>query len=163
MAMKAQLDTLEGAMRGHRNFESPPLHLWNPDGEKIERDSLVRLFASILRREEDSEYYLVTPHEKWRIEVEHHPFLITDISAVTYADGQVLEARLNTGKRISIGEEHPLYLDERMGGVAAMHLPHQLTALCTRSVWYRLVAMADTTDGVVTLRSGNYELRLPTA
>ena len=40
---------------------------WYHEGGQIKRESLVRLFASILRREEDGEYYLVTPAEKWRI------------------------------------------------------------------------------------------------
>lgn len=178
--MKAPLDSLDALTQGRRNFESPPLHLWHPDcngdipifinaqgawyhnGSKIERDSLVRLFASILRREDDGEYYLVTPNEKWRIEVEHHPLLITDISVVTGSNGQMLEACVNTGKRVAIGEQYPLFLDEKMGGVAAMRLPHQLTAICNRSAWYRLVDMANYADGLAILRSGGYEFSLHT-
>jgi hypothetical protein len=178
--MIAPLDSLNDAEEGGRNYESPPLHLWHPEcngdmpifinsrgewyhnGGKIKRDSLVRLFASILRREDDGEYYLVTPHEKWRIEVEHHAFLVTDISVMTRVNGQVMEACLNTGKYVSIDKQHPLYLDETMGGIAAMHLPHRLTAVCTRSAWYRLIDMADTADGAAILRSGNYEFKLST-
>lgn len=177
--MKATLDSLDALLEIRRNYASPPLHLWHPDcngdipivinaqgewyhnGGKIERESLVRLFASILRREDDGEFYLVTPHEKWRIEVALHPLLITDISALDGADGKVLEACLNTGKRLAISEQHPIYLDEAAGGVAAMHLPHGLTALCSRPAWYRLVAMADSATGPGILRSGSYEFRLP--
>ena len=50
-------------------------------------DSLVRLFASILRREEDGQYYLVTPVEKWRIEVESHPLMVTDITVMWQGGG----------------------------------------------------------------------------
>jgi hypothetical protein len=177
--MKATLDSLEAALENSRDYESPPLQLWHPDcngdipivinaqgewfhaGGKIERVSLVRLFASILRREEDGDYYLVTPHEKWRIKVDQHPLLITDIGALASAEGQILEACLNTGKKVRIDETHPLYLDHKVGGIAAMRLPHKLTALCTRSAWYRLVEMAETVEGSLLLRSGRFEVRLP--
>lgn len=176
--MKTTLDSLQARLDGGRNYDSPPLQLWHPklsgdipividsdgqwhhDGGKIERHSLVCLFASILRREEDGEYYLVTPREKWRIRVERHPLIVTDIGTIPGAEGQLLEACLNTGKRIAIGNEHPLFLDTDMGGVAGVCLPHRLTALCTRSAWYRLVEMADTTDEFAVLKSGSYEFRL---
>lgn len=177
--MDANLDSLEASIKVRRDYDSPPLHLWHPDcngdipiiidaqgdwyhdGGKIERESLVRLFASILRREDDGKYYLVTPHEKWRIEVTRHPLVITDISIIDAADGHVLEATLNTGKQLEISEKNPLFLDEVSGGVAAMGLPHGLTALCARPAWYRLVGMADTGTGAAILRSGNYEFKLP--
>jgi hypothetical protein len=178
MGMKATLNSLEAAIESRRDYHSPPLQLWHPDcngnipiyinaqgdwfhdGGRIERDSLVRLFASILRREDDGDYYLVTPHEKWRIAVEQHALLITDICSLAGVDQPVLEACLNTGKRVCIGEEFPLFLDPAVGGIAAMRLPHRLTALCTRSAWYRLVDLADTADGSAVLRSGSYEFRL---
>lgn len=177
--MKAPLDSLETVSESHRNYETPPLHLWHPDcngdipivinaqgdwfhdGDKIERASLVSLFASLLRREDDGEYYLVTPHEKWRIKVDQHPLLITDISTLAGVDGPILEACLNTSKQVRIDEAHPLFLDQKVGGIAAMRLPHKLTALCTRSAWYRLVNMAETAEGSLVLRSGRYEFRLP--
>ena len=76
--MDEQLEALERKVGKRRDFDSPPLHLWHPplsgdipivistdgswfhEGGRIERDSLVRLFASILRREEDGDYYRVT-------------------------------------------------------------------------------------------------------
>ena len=81
------LGSIAAQLETSRNYDSPPLHLWHPplsgdipihinaqgdwyhDGSKIAREALVRLFANILRRERDGEYYLVTPTEKWRIEV----------------------------------------------------------------------------------------------
>jgi len=180
MPVKAPLDSLEAQLNHRRDYDSPPLQLWHPDcngdipihidsrgdwyhdGDKIERYSLVRLFASILRREEDDEYYLVTPAEKWRITVERHALRIIDFSIVPGADGQMLEACLNTGKRILVGEQHSLYLDPAAGGIAAMHLPHRLTALCTRAAWYRLVETTDSAENRGALRSGNYVFRLPT-
>jgi len=181
MQTKVPLESVAEQLASRRDFDSPPLELWHPvlcgdipirinaqgtwyhDGDKITRESLVRLFASILRREEDGEYYLVTPSEKWRIEVELHPLLVTDIDVQEVADVQVLEATLNTGRQILVSEQHPMFLDPAVGDIAALRLPHKLTALCTRPVWYRLVELAEPQDDTAVLRSGEFTLRLPTA
>ena len=149
-----------------RNFDSPPLHLWQPElsgdidiridrggrwfheGGNIERESIVRLFASILRREDDGEYYLVTPGEKWRIQVDLLPLIVTDIESLPGdLANPVLKATLNTGKSITIDGEHSLYLEERFEDIPAIHLPHGLAALFSRGAWYRLVEMAESIAG----------------
>jgi len=160
-----ELDALESRVKTGRNYDSPPLHLWHPplsgdidiridasgewyhEGTKIEREALVKLFASILRREEDGEYYLVTPAEKWRIEVELHPLMVIDFSRGGSDVGRVVTATLNTGRQVELGPEHPLSLDERVGEVAVVALDHGLTALCTRAAWYRLAELADDSSG----------------
>lgn len=170
--MKLDLADIERRASGGRNYESPPLEQWHPDlsgdidiairadgawyheGELIPRDSIVRLFASILRREDDGEFYLVTPGEKWRIQVELHPLIVTDINRVETTAGELLQATLNTGKIVDIGEAHPLFLETRMGNVAAVQLPYGLSALFSRNAWYRLVAMADTGQTAPTVVSG---------
>ena len=73
----------------------PPVHLWNPPfcgdidmriardgtwfylGTPIGRPEMVRLFASILKREGD-DYFLVTPVEKVGIKVDDAPLLAVD-------------------------------------------------------------------------------------
>lgn len=163
------LEGIEAQLGQRRNFETPPLHLWKPalsgdiairisaegdwyhEGVKIEREALVRVFASILRREEDGEYYLVSPVEKWRIEVELHPLMVTDISAME--EGAKLLATLNTGKQVELDEEHPLYVDEAAGDIAVLQLEHGLTAMCNRAAWYRLVDLAQDIDGTPSVRS----------
>jgi len=180
MMMDDPLAILEKQVGAGRNYDSPPLDLWHPplsgdipihidaqgdwyhEGGKIERQSLVRLFASILRREEDREYYLVTPGEKWRITVELHPLLITDIDSLVVDEVAVLEATLNTDKRILVNEEHSLFLEPKVENIAALQLPHGLSALCTRAAWYRLVELADSGGGIATLKSGDYEFNLNT-
>jgi hypothetical protein len=180
MKKKVLLESLAGQVAARRDFDSPPLHLWHPalngdipirintqgtwyhDGVKIEREALVRLFASILRREDDDEYYLVTPREKWRVVVESHPLLVTDIHVLEVAGVQMLEATLNTGRQIVVSEQHPLFLDSAADNIAALSLPYGLTAICTRSAWYRLVDLAEPRDGSMILKSGAFEFRLPT-
>ncbi|TDG14018.1 DUF1285 domain-containing protein [Seongchinamella unica] len=169
--MTDKLDSIADQVGKGRNFDSPPLHLWDPqlsgdipiritrdgtwyhDGDPIRREALRNLFASILRREEDGEYYLVTPGEKWRVQVDAHALVVTDVER----QGDALQLTLNTGKSITVGEEHPLFLDPDIDNVAAVRLWHGLTALFTRNAWYRLVELADSA-GVVT--SGGTSLRL---
>ena len=176
--MDKQLQDLEQQVGGRRNFDSPPLERWHPalsgdipihitadgtwyhDGGKIERESLLRLFASILRREEDGEYYLLTPVEKWRIEVELHPLVVTDIEELSVNGEQVLRATLNTGKQVDVGKEHPLFLEPAVGDVAAVRLDHGLAALFTRAAWYRLVEMAQHDNGVPIVSSAGCRFEL---
>ena len=109
--MDKQLEDIEDQVRSRRDFDTPPLHLWQPDlsgdidieiradgswwhdGAPIQRESIVRLFASILRREDDGEYYLVTPVEKWRIRVQAHALVVTDVDGT--GEGAPLRATLS--------------------------------------------------------------------
>jgi len=172
------LGSISAKIEVSRKYDSPPLHLWHPplsgdipiyinaqgdwyhDGSKIVRDALVRLFASILRREEDGEYYLVTPTEKWRIAVEQHALLVTDVDALEVDGVQQLEVTLNTGKRVKVSQQQPLFLSDGVGEVAAIRLPHGLTAIFTRAAWYRLVDMADIEKDFAVLHSGDYTFKL---
>jgi hypothetical protein len=169
------LHSIEQQLAGKRDFDTPPLHLWQPalsgdipisitasgewfhDGGKIKRPALVNLFASILRREEDGEYYLVTPVEKWRIEVALHPLMVVDVDAIDYHGETVLRLTLNTGKTVDVGDAHPLVLDPGADMIATVALPHGLTALFTRAAWYRLVDMAATVEDRLVVRSAGTE------
>jgi hypothetical protein len=180
--MPDPLDGIEKQLR-RRNFDSPPLHLWNPplsgdiairiaadgcwyhEGTPILRESLVRLFASILRREDDGCYYLVTPAEKWRIEVELHPLIVTDIVQVDPVEGgqPLLQASLNTDKTVLINSEHPLFLEPAVGDIPALKLGHGLTALLSRAAWYRLADRAEEAgakNGALSITSGDYRFEL---
>ena len=175
--MADRLDDIEGQVK-RRNFVSPPLHLWHPalsgdipiriaadgawyhQGSVIRRESLVKLFASILRREEDGEYYLVTPAEKWRVEVELHPLIVTDVSRAKGGEKPLMQLTLNTGKSVDIGDSHRLFLEPAVGDIPAVQLEHGLSALFSRPAWYRLVDLADDRDGTPTISSGDYAFAL---
>jgi len=176
--MATGIDDIEQQVKGGRNFDNPPLERWHPplsgdipivieadgtwyhDGGRIERDALVRLFASILRREEDGEYYLVTPVEKWRIEVVSHPLVVTDVEARGEGEQARLWATLNTGRQVPVDAGHPLFLDHELEGIAALRLPHGLSALLTRAAWYRLVDMAEEEQGRPVVKSGDLVFEL---
>lgn len=162
--------------------QAPPLERWHPErcgdididirrdgswwheGAPIKRQELVRLFASILRREDDGDYYLVTPVEKCRIRVQLHPLRIIDANyggdSAANDDGsrdQRLFLTLNTGGVIPVDADHPLALEPSAGHALYVQLAHGLTALATRAAWYRLVELAGA-DGV--LVSGHYQFNL---
>lgn len=172
------LDSIEQQLKEQGSAKLPPLHLWDPplsgdiairiasdgswyhEGGRIERETLVRLFASILRREADGEYYLVTPVEKWRIEVELHPLLVTDIDCIEQEGMQTIVATLNTGRVVTVNEQNSLFLEPEVGMVAAMKLRNGLTALFSRPAWYRLVELASASDESTEVVSGHYRFDL---
>jgi hypothetical protein len=122
---------------------------WYHEGVAIKRAELWQLFAGILRREADDEYYLVTPVEKCRVEVALHPLIITDMQLDETGETPQLLAVLNAGGTFPVGPEFPLKLEEKAGGAAYIELPHGLSALCSRAAWYRLVDLADDDHSIV--------------
>jgi hypothetical protein len=166
------LKSLEARVQELGNSERPPLESWNPplsgdidieiradgswwhEGTPIPRPAIVRLFASILRREDDGDYYLVTPVEKWRLRVEAHPLVVTDVDCEGAGEQRLCRVTLNTGEQVPIDNHHPLFLDSRRGGAAGVRLPHGLSAVCNRAAWYRLVEAAGQEDGRAGIVSG---------
>lgn len=122
---------------------------WYHEGVAIKRAELWQLFAGILRREADGEYYLVTPVEKCRVEVALHALIITDMQWAESGETPQLLAALNAGGTFPVGPEYPLKLEEKAGGAAYIELPHGLSALCSRAAWYRLVDLADDDHSIV--------------
>ena len=104
----------------------PPVEQWNPPllgrldmriahdgtwyycGGPIRREALTRLFSRILRREPDGSYCLVTPAERWEIEVEDVPFIAVDFEAETVEGQMVLTFETNVGDRITADAGHPV-------------------------------------------------------
>ncbi len=179
-----QLDAISGQLEGRKNPGRPPLHLWHPElsgdidivierdgrwiheGRPIERTPLVRLFASILRREDDGEYYLVTPVEKWRLRVECLPLVVTDFDVEGTGASADLRLTLNTGRELTVDEQHPLFLPEVAGAgdIPAVALEHGLAALFNRASWYRLAELCEEREqGAGVWSAGRFWLIAPAA
>lgn len=146
----------------------PPVHLWNPPfcgdidmriardgswfygGTPIGRPALVRLFASILRRDPDG-YMLVTPIEKVRIVVEDAPFLAVEL-AVDPGPLAGLRFRTNVEDWVTVDAEHGLRfeLGEANGLKPYLHVRAGLEALVRRAVFFDLVERGEVRaiDGV---------------
>ena len=136
----------------------PPVEKWNPvhcgeidmriardgtwyhQGSPIGRPAMVRLFSTILRREPDGGFVLVTPAEKLDIAVEDAPFVAVELKSEGAGEERSLAFRLNTGDLVVAGPDHPLrfaagphpYVEVRAG----------LDALVVRSVYYELAEIA---------------------
>lgn len=85
---------------------------WFHEGSPIRRAGLVALFASILRREPDGSYVLVTPVEKSTIRVADVPFLAVDISVSGTGRAQTVSLTTNTGDVVIVGKDHPMRFAE---------------------------------------------------
>lgn len=85
---------------------------WMYEGKPLGRESIARLFSTILRREDDGEYYLVTPVEKWRIQVEDTPLLAHTVNVKGEGRDQVVSVITNMGEALDIGPDHPLRVEQ---------------------------------------------------
>ncbi|KEQ54212.1 hypothetical protein BV95_01500 [Sphingobium chlorophenolicum] len=139
----------------------PPVEKWNPDhcgdsdmriardgtwfhqGSPIGREAMVRLFSTILRREKDGSYVLVTPVEKLSIEVEDAPFIAVELKSEGEGRKRSLAFRLNTGDLVAAGPDNALILRETPDGPHPyLHVRGGLEALIARSVYYELMNLA---------------------
>lgn len=136
----------------------PPVHQWNPPhrgaidmriasdgawhymGSPINREALVRLFASVLRRD-DNEFVLVTPVEKVGIVVEDAPFIAVEMQTSDENDQQVLTLRTNVGDVVTVGPDHPLKFEDEKdteGLKPYVLVRDRLEAKLARSLLYEL-------------------------
>lgn len=173
-ALKAQAG---GADRG-----PPPVDKWNPtycgeagfeilrdgtwrhEGTRITRESLVKLFASILRKDEDGETYLVTPVEKILVKVEDAPFVAVRVDRHGEGRGQTLLFTTNVGDVVTADPAHPLRVRHQQGEPRPYVLVRgRLEARVLRAPFYELVEWADPRDGKLGVWSGGawFELGVP--
>lgn len=119
---------------------------WIHEGKPIRRAALVELFASVLKIAEDGEYYLVTPVEKVRIQVEDCPFVVLDMDVEGEGCRQNLTFTTNIGEKVTAGKDHPLNIHIKPGsGEPHPSIPVRsgLDALINRAVFYRLIDLAE--------------------
>jgi hypothetical protein len=115
---------------------------WYYQGSPISRLPLVKLFASVLRLEDDGRYYLVTPVERVVIEVEDVPFLAVAMERTGKGKGQLLSFTTNLGESVEAGPDHPIEFREDAEGAFTPYIlvKNGLKARLTRPVYYELVA-----------------------
>ncbi|MGI9406295.1 MAG: DUF1285 domain-containing protein [Hyphomicrobiaceae bacterium] len=158
------LGRLEAMLDEQAALARPPIHSWNPDaradiGLAIERDGtwtyqggpitrleLVRLFASVLRREEDGRYFVVTPAERVPIRLADAPFLAVEMEVRGMGRMQDLIWRTNVDDVAVTGPDHAIRFEEEATGGLKPYIMIRdgLEARVTRAVYYDLVALAET-------------------
>ncbi len=142
----------------------PPVHEWDPplcgdidmriardgtwyyQGSPIGRKPLVRLFASVLRRDADGEHYLVTPVEKVRVRVDDAPFVAVELQRLGRGAAQRLVFRTNVDDVVTADREHPLWVKNHpdTGEPSPyVRVRDRLHALIARAVFYELVELGE--------------------
>jgi hypothetical protein len=140
----------------------PPVHLWNPPfcgdldmriaadgtwfylGTPIGRPALVRLFSTILKRE-DGKHFLVTPVEKVGIVVDDAPFLAVEMVKEDHPEGRVLRFRTNVDDWVTCDADHRLRFEPSAddGLTPYLHVRADLWAKVTRPLYYDLVDIGE--------------------
>lgn len=146
----------------------PPVHLWHPthcgdsmmriaadgtwfhEGSPIGRKELVKLFSTILRREPDGQFVLVTPVEKLDIIVDDAPFIAVEVRSVGEGRERQMYFRLNTDDMVAAGADNLLRVETAEDGTPRpyLHVRAGLEALVNRAVFYELAdaALAESAD-----------------
>jgi uncharacterized protein len=174
------MDRLEDLLKQAGAHEAAPVERWNPpycgdiglaigadgswsyQGSPIPRPTLVRLFARVLRRDEDGRFYLVTPAEKVDVAVADAPFMAVEMEATGRGREQSLLFRTNVDDVVRCGAEHPLRFAPGDELKPYVHVRGRLEALVARALVYDLVELAEEgPDGVAGLWSDGAFFPLP--
>ena len=124
---------------GHSGMRIAADGTWLHEGAAIERAAMVRLFATVLRREADGSHVLVTPHEKLTIDVEVTPFRALAMTQEGDGEQRRIALELDSGDAVIVGRDHPLRIVEDTPRVAVRH---GLEALLARPLYYELAEIA---------------------
>jgi hypothetical protein len=173
---------LESLLKGHGGKGPPPVEKWNPPycgdigmriaadgvwfyaGTPIGRLPLVKLFASVLRKDDDGKHYLVTPVEKIDVAVADAPFLAVEMEVQGAGNGQTLVFRTNVDDIVTVGHEHPLRFAVEPGSEGLkpyIRVRGRLEALVTRALYYDLVELAVDDGNGLGLWSGGAFFAMP--
>ena len=118
---------------------------WYYAGSPIGRKELVKLFATVLCRDDAGDHWLITPAEVCRIQVEDAPFLAVEADIQGDGDRQEITLRTNIDQTVAIGDSHPLRVEidaETQEPRPYVGLDRGLEARLTRSVYYQLVELS---------------------
>jgi hypothetical protein len=159
-----RIDQLAETLDAEARKSYPPVHLWDPanvgeidiriaadgtwyhEGDPILRPALVRLFSTVLRKDDDGRHYLVTPAERLAIEVDVAPLYVSEMYREGEGDDQTLVFRTHTGDVAPLDEAHPLRVpvDPETGEPTPLVLVRdRLEGILARSVFYDLVDIAE--------------------
>lgn len=166
-AVTPSAEGIAASVRASKGRGLPPVHLWNPPfcgdldiriardgtwfylGTPIGRPELVKLFSSILKKE-DGKYFLVTPVEKVGITVDDAPFVAVDFEPEGSGTDQILRFTTQVGDSATAGPDLPIRVvrDPETGEPSPYVLIRtNLEALIDRKSFYRLVDLGAHHDG----------------
>src|SRR5262245_17030255 len=140
--------------------------VWLYQGSPIGRMPLVKLFASVLRKDADGRHYLVTPAEKVDVEVADAPFLAVEMEASGSGRDQTLVFRTNVDDIVAAGPDHPLRFEVEpasLGLKPYLNVRGRLEALVTRALYYDMVELAVDEGNGLGVWSGGVFFGMPAA
>jgi hypothetical protein len=118
--------------------------VWYYHGSPIGRKELVRLFSTVLNRDDAGDYWLTTPVESGRVQVDDVPFIAVELFAEDDSPDQVIRLRTNIDDVVTVDGDHPLRVvtDPETGEPSPyVTVRAGLDARIARSVYYELVTM----------------------
>lgn len=147
------VDQWNPAHCGHSDMRIAADGTWFHQGSPIGRTEMVRLFSTILRRESDGEFVLVTPVEKLTIDVDDAPFVAVELRHEGEGRSSSLAFRLNIGDLVFADADHPITLRPGDNGPRPyLGVRNGLDAVIARPVYYELANLAlerqDAPDGI---------------
>jgi hypothetical protein len=146
---------------GKKEKGLPPVEKWHPDfcgdipmeiradgtwfymGTPIGRKSLVQLFSTVLRKDEDGKTYLVTPVERVGISVEDAHFIAVEMNVHEEEGDPIITIRTNMDDVLEVSADNPLrfvIVEENEGVKPYVLVRGRLEALLARSVMYELIS-----------------------
>jgi hypothetical protein len=142
--------TIEDEICAEGDFRIAADGTWFHNGAPIRRARMVRLFATVLRREADGGYWLITPGEKVPVVVEDAPFLAVDLEIQGRGVDQMLIFGINTGGQVRADAGHPFVVRGTPDAPRPyLGLGDSLEALVARSVYYALAEVTVEGPGAV--------------
>ena len=130
---------------GHFDIRISRDGTWYYRGSAIQRKPLVKLFSSVLKRDSDGQFWLETPVEKGRIDVDDAPFLAVSLEVSGLGKSQILTFYTNLDQKVTVDSEHPIRVE--IAPITEQPSPYvtvrgKIDALIARSVFYQLVDLA---------------------
>lgn len=122
---------------------------WYYQGTPIRRLPLVKLFSSVIRRDGEDRYWLITPAEQGIIDVDDAPFVAVEVNAEGTGRNAQLTFRTNLDEEIVAGNAHPIRVEidpKTEEPKPYIHVRDNLEALIARPVFYELADMAEEID-----------------
>ncbi len=165
--VKSSVDEITEVVKSASHKGLPPVHSWNPpfcgnldmvickdgtwlhEGSPIKRPEMVKLFSSILRRDDD-DYFLVTPVEKVGITVENAPFVAVGFEVTEDDDPATLTFETHVGDIVDAGPDHPIRVEidpATQEPAPYVLVRDRLEALIDRKTFYRLMERCEEKDG----------------
>lgn len=154
---KGKIDAFEkigGAVEQRFNIRIASDGKWFHEGGEIRRKALVKLFSTVLKCDSDGVFWLETPYEKGRIEVEDAPFIVTKLTIdqpvdVSSSMHPVISFTTNVDDHVPLDIVHPLQMLSGPNGSGLrpyVEVRDGLFAKLSRPVYYELAARAVADD-----------------